>query len=183
MYLVPLDQLHRLYGGNEPRNDRIEAHQELKRRRELVRWENLPFDAHIIFVSHEWVGWSHPDPHGIQLKTFLKVMQRLRSGEIAHVEMSAFHTFLYKMNRVVKPEEWEEILSTPYIWFYWASMPQPSACPPSVSQEEKVTMGSNLGKAVRSIPAYVMFSLFSLSHSSLMVHLNSIIREQVRRKG
>ena len=32
MYLIPLDQLQRLYGGTEPRYDRIEAHQELLRR-------------------------------------------------------------------------------------------------------------------------------------------------------
>ena len=31
MYLVPLDQLERLYGGQEPRYDRIEAHQDLLR--------------------------------------------------------------------------------------------------------------------------------------------------------
>ena len=54
MYLVPLDQLQRLYGGKEPRYDRIEAHQELLRRVELVRWIDLPIDAHIIFFSHEW---------------------------------------------------------------------------------------------------------------------------------
>ena len=55
MYLVPLDQLERLYGGTEPRYDRIEAHQELLSREELVRWEHLPIDAHIIFLSHEHV--------------------------------------------------------------------------------------------------------------------------------
>ena len=53
MYLVPLDQLERLYGGQEPRYDRIEAHQDLLSRGELVRWEHLPIDAHIIFLSHE----------------------------------------------------------------------------------------------------------------------------------
>ena len=82
MYLVSLDQLQIMYGGKEARHHRIEAHQHLKERGELVRWEDLPIDAHIIFVSHEWVGWNHPDPHGIQLKTFLRVMERLRSGEI-----------------------------------------------------------------------------------------------------
>ena len=95
MYLVPLDQLQRLYGGKVPRNDRIEAHQELLRRGELVRWIDLPIDSHIIFFSHEWVGWNHPDPDGIQLKTFLRVMQRLRSGEISQVEMNVFHTLMY----------------------------------------------------------------------------------------
>jgi len=155
MYLVPLDQLHRLYGGKEPRYYRIEAHQELKRRGELVRWEDLPFDANIIFLSHEWVGWSHPDPHGIQLKTFLRVMERLRLGLISRVDMNYHHAMMFKTNHVVQAEEWEEILRTAYVWIDWASMPQPSACPPSVSQDKKNKIGTDLGNAVKSIPAYV----------------------------
>ena len=98
-------------GGKESRYDRIEAHQELLRRGELVRWIDLPIDAHIIFFSHEWVGWNHPDPHGVQLKTFLRVMKRLRSGEISQVEMNVFHTFMYKQNYVAKADEWQDILS------------------------------------------------------------------------
>ena len=114
MYLVPLDQLQRLYGGKVPRHDRIEAHQELLRRGELVRWIDLPIDAHIIFFSHEWVGWNHPDPHGVQLKTFLRVMQRLRSGEISQVETNPFHTLMYKTNQsfVREMEEYSEQLRT-----------------------------------------------------------------------
>jgi len=153
MYLVPLDQLQRRYGGKEPRHDRIEAHQFLKERRELVRWEDLPIDAHIIFLSHEWVGWDHPDPHGIQLKTFLRVMNRLFSGEISKVEMDCFHTLVYKDNITTRSKEWKEILNTAFVWIDWASMPQPSACLQSVSKEEKSKMGKDLGKAVKSIPA------------------------------
>ena len=115
MYLIPLDQLQRLYGGKEPRYDRIEAHQELLRRGELVRWIDLPIDAHIIFLSHEWVGWNHPDPHGVQLKTFLRVMNRLRSGEISQVETNPFHTLVYKNNTVVRAKEWKYILQTAYV--------------------------------------------------------------------
>ena len=55
MYLVPLAQLERLYGGKEPRYDRIEAHQEFLSRGELVRWIDLPVDSVIIFMSHEHV--------------------------------------------------------------------------------------------------------------------------------
>eukprot|EP00938_MAST-03A_sp_MAST-3A-sp1_P002860 g2860.t1 len=180
MYLVPLDQLQRLYGGTEPRYDRIEAHQELLRRGELVRWIDLPIDAHIIFMSHEWVGWNHPDPHGVQLKTFLRVMQRLRSGEISQIEMNVFHTLMYKTNYVVKAEKWQDILSrayvsislnsltrtltllltSRYVWIDWSSMPQPSACPPSTDKKVKEKLGTNLGKAVKSIPAYVEKSDF-----------------------
>ena len=155
MYLISLDQLEKIYGGTEPRQERIEAHQELKRRGEIVRWNDLPFDAHIIFFSHEWVGWNHPDPHGIQLKTFLKVMKRLRSGKISRVDMSAIHQLFYKTNFTKRSEQWKEILNTAYVWIDWASMPQPGACSPSTSKEEKDTMGINLGKAVKSIPAYV----------------------------
>jgi len=115
MYLISLDQLQRLYGGTEPRYDRIEAHQELLRRGELVRWVDLPIDAHIIFFSHEWIGWNHPDPHGVQLKTFLRAMKRLRSGEISQVEMNVFHTLMYKTNHVVKAEKWQDILSRAYV--------------------------------------------------------------------
>jgi len=155
MYLVPLDQLHRLYGGKDPRHERIEAHQNLKQRGELVRWEDLPIDAHIIFLSHEWVGWNHPDPHGIQLKTFLRVMTRLRSGKISQVEMNIIHQLFYKTNTITSSKEWKEILSTAYVWIDWASMPQPSACPASESKEKKKILEANLGKAVKSIPAYV----------------------------
>ena len=115
MYLVPLAQLHNMYGGDEPRIHRIEAHQKLKERGELIQWTDLPFDARIIFLSHEWVGWSHPDPHGIQLKTFLRVMKRLECGEITKVEMNVYHAMIYKTNYVVRTEEWKDILSTAYV--------------------------------------------------------------------
>jgi len=167
MYLVPLNQLQRLYGGKEPRHERIEAHQELKRKGELIRWEDLPIDAHIIFFSHEWVGWNHPDPHGIQLKTFLRVMKRLQSGEISQVAINYFHAMVYKTNCVVRAEEWKEILSTVYVWIDWASMPQPSVCLPGVPKEEKKSMETNLGNAMKSIAAYVAFSLLFLSFRSI----------------
>jgi len=179
MYLVPLDQLHRLYGGKDPRHERIEAHQKLKQRGELVRWEDLRFDANIIFLSHEWVGWNHPDPHGIQLKTFLRVMKRLQSGNISQVEMNVFHTMMYKTNRIMKVDEWQEMLSTTYVWIDWASMPQPSACPPSVPKDEKKKMGTDLGNAVKSIPAYVIFTHIH-THN---VPRKTKTREQVRRKS
>jgi ankyrin repeat protein len=178
MHLVPLDQLDRLYGGKYPRHNRIEAHQELKRRGELVMWEDLPIDAHIIFLSHEWIGWNHPDPHGVQLKTFLRVMQRLQSGKISQVEMNVFHTMMYKTNRIMKADEWKEMLSTTYVWIDWASMPQPSACPSSVPKDEKKKMGKDLENAVKSIPAYV---IFTHTHTKRTSYTKT--REQVHRKS
>ena len=108
-------------------------------------------------------------------------MKRLRSGDISQVEMNVFHTLMYKTNHVVKAEEWQDILSrayvfsirfqvlfslntyvassNSYVWIDWSSMPQPSACPPSTDEKIKKELGTNLGKAVKSIPAYVVTSL------------------------
>ena len=53
-------------------------------------------------------------------------MKRLRSGEISQVEMNAFHTLLYKTNRVVDATEWKNILATAYVrhtvtlYSYWS---------------------------------------------------------------
>ena len=115
MYIISLHQLQRMYGGKEPRYHRMDTHQILKHRGELIQWQDLPFDANIIFVSHEWVGWNHPDPQGIQLKVFLRVMERLRTGEIDQVEMNVFHTMIYKTNHVVSSNKWKELLSTAYV--------------------------------------------------------------------
>ena len=53
-----------------------------------------------------------------------------------------------------------------YVWIDWSSMPQPSACPPSTDKKVKEELGTNLGKAVKSIPAYVVISLLY----SFLVH-------------
>ena len=156
MYVVPLDQLQRLYGGDEPRCHRMEEHQTLLDRKELVKFVDLPFDARVIFLSHEWVGWSHPDPHGDQLATFLRVMQRLLNGEIQKVELNAYQAMIYKTNYAVHATQWKEILSTAYVWFDWASMPQVITSSSDIlSVEEKEKLQRDNRNAVSSIPAYV----------------------------
>ena len=71
------------------------------------------------------------------------------------------------------------LLLSRYVWIDWSSMPQPSACPPSTDKKVKDEQGTNLKKAVKSIPAYV--NHFSFFHTPLNSH-ESITREQIRRK-
>ena len=119
-------------------------------------------------------------------------------AEISQVEMNVFHTLMYKTNHVVKAEKWQDMLSrayvsisshsltrtltllltSRYVWFDWSSMPQPSACPPSTDKKVKETLGTNLGKAVKSIPAYVNHFSF---HTPLQLTLTNI-HEQIRRE-
>ena len=35
----------------------------------LTRYEDLPLASFVVFVSHQWLGYDHPDPLGIQMKT------------------------------------------------------------------------------------------------------------------
>ena len=56
--------------------------------------------------------------------------------------------------------------SNSYVWIDWSSMPQPSACPPNTDEKIKKELGTNLGKAVKSIPAYVVI-LFRTRNSTL----------------
>jgi len=60
----------------------MEVHQELKTRGFLTRWQDVPSDSEIIFVSHEWLSWAHPDPKGEQLRVLCRVLERLKNGKL-----------------------------------------------------------------------------------------------------
>ena len=63
MFLIPATKLFSLYGrGENAQSSVLEAHQVLKARGDLVRWEDVRDsgqNACIVFVSHEWVSWGH----------------------------------------------------------------------------------------------------------------------------
>ena len=59
MWVVPVKEVLKMAG-------RLPRHQELKQQRLLSLRESV--DAWVIFVSHQWLGRSHPDPKGDQLK-------------------------------------------------------------------------------------------------------------------
>lgn len=85
MWLISLENLLSLYG--QLGHTRVmEVHQNLRQRNFLIRWQDVSSDAEIIFVSHEWLSWAHPDPKGEQLGVLCKVLERLKSGEIDRVD-------------------------------------------------------------------------------------------------
>ena len=51
MWLISLDNLLMLYGGEKGNRHVMDVHQELKRRDLLTPWRDAPADAEIIFVS------------------------------------------------------------------------------------------------------------------------------------
>ena len=70
MWLISLDTMLKKY---DKKGSVADAHQDLKKRNLLTNWDDLPLDARVIFVSHEWVGWKHPDPRGVRIRFCLFV--------------------------------------------------------------------------------------------------------------
>ena len=81
--------------------------------------------AFVIFVSHQWNSFNHPDPSGRQMQVLSKVMRDLRDGRYK-TETDPFHVLLYKNNTITSPKEWNELLTNAYIWYDWYSQPQPT---------------------------------------------------------
>ena len=149
----------------------MEVHQELKSRGFLTRWQDVPSDSEIIFVSHEWLSWAHPDPEGEQLRVLCRVLGRLKRGEL-DTEMDPMHTIWYKHKFTTYGGDWKAMLKRTYVWVDWFSMPQPgSEKEEEIGKERMAVLRAEGSMAIRSIPAYVERSDFimilvpSLYHS------------------
>ena len=80
----------------------------------------------VIFLSHQWCSFLHPDPKADQLKALQVVIKRLMDGEITvrsdpKLEMS------YNFKRVDGKAEWNEFFEEGYIWHDYSCIPQPLA--------------------------------------------------------
>jgi len=159
MWLISLETLLMLY-GNAGKGRVMEVHQELIQRGFLTRWQDTPSDAEIVFVSHEWLSWAHPDPNGDQLQVLCRVLERLKKGRL-DTEMDPMHTILYKHKFTTRGKDWEAMLRRTYLWVDWFSMPQPSAeKEDKIGTERMAKLRVEGSRAIRSIPAYVERSDF-----------------------
>ena len=157
MWLLPLHTVFKLYGDSTGTKTKIECHQSMKSQDLLIRVEDLPMGSYVFFVSHQWLGYDHPDPNNVKIKTFLQSMRRLRDGEINRVEMDALHRRLYRHRHTTRAKEWRGMLTNAYVWFDWWSQPQPTACN-DLTERSKLT--ADLQRAIRSMPSYVERSDF-----------------------
>ena len=83
-------------------------------------------DDDVIFVSHQWLGFEHPDPKHDQLRALQRMIRRLLSGELT-VESNATLQVLYGLQQTTTADEWARRLPKMLVWFDYTSVPQPSA--------------------------------------------------------
>jgi len=178
MYLLSLTSMLNLFGSPLDRKKNFYiCHQDLLKSGNLMRFEDLPMGTFIIFVSHQWNGFHHPDPNGRQMQVLSSVLRDLRDG-VYRTETDPFHVHLYKKNTVTTVSEWKELLTNAYIWYDWFSQPQPSR---GTSKAEVERLGRDLRLALDSVSAYVerADTLMILAPSS--VHVD-IVDEHTGRK-
>jgi hypothetical protein len=113
MFLISLDTLTALY-GQQGKSRVMDVHQELKKRHFLTNWRDVPSGSEIIFVSHEWLSWAHPDPKGKQLRVLCRVLERLKKGELSQLMMDFLDTTMYQMKFTTSGKELQEMLNRSY---------------------------------------------------------------------
>ena len=136
----------------------------------------------VLFLSHQWCSFLHPDPKAEQLKALKIILKRLVEGEISVRSHPALEMG-YDYKRIDGPKEWRALLEDGYIWHDYTCIPQPLAykaklegCDAASDNEQRPHAGmvgsdhrsgdcgddqvmamlvDNLKKAVDSIPSYV----------------------------
>jgi len=113
------------------------------------------FDSHMgevaVFVSHQWCGTRHADPHFRQLRVLQQAFERMAAGS-SRVYVDFFSFFGFNMKTAVRPSDLRGVM-TWWMWLDYFSVPQPP--PHKVEDRLYRDTKTDLGRAVASLPAYV----------------------------
>jgi len=116
----------------------MERHQDLRQAGHLKVWSKS-MEGRVIYITHEWLSVSHPDPDRVQLSSLQSLLERLAGGQIA-VEADWKQRLVYKLADTVSGEHWEQVLPLCHFWLDYSSMPQPETpgpLPPLTAQDSE----------------------------------------------
>ena len=100
MYLMNLGTMLNIFGSSSDRKKNFHlCHQDLLKQGKLTRFEDLPLGSFVIFISHQWNSFNHPDPNGRQMQVLSKILRDLRDGQYK-TETDPFHVLFYKDNTI-----------------------------------------------------------------------------------
>lgn len=146
MWVVSVENVVRMEGL--PRH-----HQDLKKEGILVKWRP---GMKATFVSHQWLGVSHPDPEGKQFSVLKKFLIRFRDSKISIGP--DLHTLIVfgPFTQVTAIER--EALTSGYIWFDWFSIPQcvGEAAGCSQTRQDQLTAINSISGYVRKASAFLV---------------------------
>lgn len=105
----------------------------------------------VIFVSHQWLSFKHPDPQHEQLKSLKKLIRRLLAGELA-VESNAVLQVMYGLRMTTTRDEWKRRLPKMYVWLDFISSANPDAYPAAVDILHKAGGTASLKTKGKMLP-------------------------------
>ena len=114
MFVMPI---HKFLGLTE-----LLPHQELRRMNMLVERDDSM--QTVIFVSHQWTSFDHPDHSGRQLHTLQRMFERMLTAEVPEVDAPFVDRAVFKGKVKIAPHEWKSTLLNAHIWLDYAGVPQ-----------------------------------------------------------
>eukprot|EP00434_Breviolum_minutum_P024252 symbB.v1.2.021415.t1/scaffold1848.1/size98926/4 len=119
---------------------KMHSHQKLRAANLLVEHRSSFFT---IFVSHQWMSRTHPDPSGQQFRVLQQALQNIIDGRI-EIQSSLVNQLCGDARRIRASER--KALKNGYVWIDWFSVPQITG----VIGKIEDTL-----RCVKSIPFYV----------------------------
>ena len=133
-----------------------QPHQDLKASGKV---KEMGDKAEVLFCSHQWVSFTHPDPNGDQLRALQTQIRNLMKGKTKVTSNIALDA-AYSYPMLTTGKEWKQRLPNMYIWLDYLSIPQPGAGAGTEHSDHRQSadnseLVSQLKAAVNSIPSYI----------------------------
>ncbi|CAJ1337567.1 unnamed protein product [Effrenium voratum] len=106
-----------------------------------------------IFVSHQWLGTSHPDPQGEQLPVLQQALRKLLAG--ASIKEDLYAQFFMQSRKFT--ERQRAALKDAYLWLDWFSIPQLESYPSDPSPSSSLSFASQ-EDFIQMIPDFISMS-------------------------
>ena len=100
-----------------------QPHQDLKASGKVKEMDDK---AEVLFCSHQWCSFTHPDPNGDQLRALQTQIRNLMRGKTKVTSNIALDA-AYSYPMLTTGKEWKQRLPNMYIWLDYLSIPQPGA--------------------------------------------------------
>ena len=130
----------------------LEPYHVLREAKKLVPWN--PEMKRVIFLSHQWTSFSHPDPSLEQLRVVQRVLLRMMSGDMP-ATAPCFADAAYLPSGIsISTAEWTEIVSDAYIWMECAARHAQSPIPIDAQPPLRLPPQLLFGAASRRVPQH-----------------------------
>ena len=100
-----------------------QPHQDLKASGKV---KEMGDKAEVLFCSHQWCSFTHPDPNGDQLRALQTQIRNLMKGK-TKTKSNFMLDAVYSYPMLTTGKEWKQRLPNMYIWLDYLSIPQPGA--------------------------------------------------------